>query len=445
MATTNLFDIKQELVVFLRNQDIITASDRGITTEQDTGTFSGDTTYTVATNPTLLKNIRNIEVGGNDLTFGVDYTVNYNVGEIAFTVAQTGAYVIDYDQGATDRIFPDYPQAYLTLTNFPRIAVDIVAGTTNEQALGGTTTLNEFQLSIVAYDKSQTEVEEMISRIREAINDNKKNFYYVPFYTLTGMGPMIISPFGENKIVQRNQDAIGRFVFDTTAEDSTPSTNLLTDLLAYYKMEETSGTVMADETNTYNGVSRSITHAVTGKINLCYGFIDNSDCSVGTDGNDGMPNFNGTSDHFSISWWVYPTGSANYYVVSRNGNYNFRILNGVVQMDVGVQSHNSTQSIPLNQWSHLVGIFDGTNVKIYVDGILRYKNSSSGPTTSSYNTKFGVRASGLGGTAWFNGRIDEVGFWERALTDGDVTVGSVATGEIAELYNSGAGKTYPFT
>jgi hypothetical protein len=35
----------------------------------------------------------------------------------------------------------------------------------------------------------------------------------------------------------------------------------------------------------------------------------------------------------------------------------------------------------------------------------------------------------------WNGMVDEVGFWKRVLTPA----------ERAEIYNSGAGKTYPFT
>jgi len=43
MATSvRLMDMKQELVVFLRNQDILTISERGVTTSQDTGTFAAD-------------------------------------------------------------------------------------------------------------------------------------------------------------------------------------------------------------------------------------------------------------------------------------------------------------------------------------------------------------------------------------------------------------------
>ena len=214
MAKISIWDIKQELVVFLRNQDIISISDRGVTTSQDTGTFSADSSHTLATNPTLVKNVRNVEVASTDLVFGTDYTVNYTTGVIRFTSPQTGAYVIDYDQGSTDRICPDFPQPYLNISDFPRIAIDVIAGTTSEYALNADGTLSMYSASIVVYDADQSDVEEMIASVRTAILDNKKNLYYSTFITPTNLGPILVSPFGQNKIVQRNQDFKIDFIFE---------------------------------------------------------------------------------------------------------------------------------------------------------------------------------------------------------------------------------------
>jgi hypothetical protein len=214
MVKTSILDIKTELVVFLRNSDIISTSDRGVTTKTDTGTFTSESTYTLSTSPTLVKNVRSVTVASVPLSFGTDYTVNYTNGVISFTSAKTGAYSIVYDYGATDRIFPDFPQPYLTLNKFPRIAVDIISGTTNEFGIGSSPTQSEYIISIVAYDSDQEDVETMIASIRSTMLDNKKNFYYIPFLTITSMGPLLNTPFGQNKIFQRNQDMMARFIFE---------------------------------------------------------------------------------------------------------------------------------------------------------------------------------------------------------------------------------------
>ena len=214
MSKTSIWDIKTELLVFLRNADVISVSDRGVTTSQDTGTFSATATHTLAVNPTLAKNVRDITVAASPLAFGTDYTVNYTTGKITFIAAQTGVYTINYDQGSSDKIFPDFPQAHLKIKDVPRIAVDILNGVTTEIELGAESNLTEYTATVVAYDKDQSDVEEMVASLRSKLIDGKKGFYYSPFVTPTGMGALIISPFGENKIFQRNQDFAIKFVFE---------------------------------------------------------------------------------------------------------------------------------------------------------------------------------------------------------------------------------------
>ena len=209
-----LMNIKQELVVGLRNADIISIGDRGVTTSQDTGTFSTDSTHTLAVNPTLAKNVRNVAVGGTDLTFGEEYTVVYSTGVITFIAAQTGNYVIDYDQGSTDRIYPDFPQPHLKLNQFPRVAVDIIGSVSNEFGIGAEITQSAYTVSVVCYDKDQTDVENLISGVKTWIMDNKKLLFYSAFITPTNVGPLLITEFGQNKILQRNQDAEVLFNFD---------------------------------------------------------------------------------------------------------------------------------------------------------------------------------------------------------------------------------------
>ena len=214
MTKTSIYNIKKELEIFLRNQDLISTTDRGVTTSQDTGTFATSASHTLAINPTLVKNVRDITIGTTALTFGTDYTVEYSTGVITFTTAQTGAYIINYDQGSTDRVWWDFPEPYLKLRDFPRIGFDIISGSTSEFGIGANVNQSEYILSIVCYDKDQEDVEKMIADIRTKLMDNKKNFYYIPFLTMTSMGPLLVTPFGQNKIFQRNQDIMVRFIFE---------------------------------------------------------------------------------------------------------------------------------------------------------------------------------------------------------------------------------------
>jgi len=214
MTKTSIFDIKKELLIFLRNSDIISTTNRGVTTSTDTGTFATAGTHTLATNPTLVKNVRSVTVAGSLLTNFNEYTVDYTTGVITFITDQTGTYSIVYDQAATDHVWPDYPQPYLKLKDFPRVGFDIVSGSSNEFGIGANTTQSEYLLSITCYDKDESDVEEMIATVRSKLLDNKKNFHFIPFLSVTTMGPLLITPFGQNKIMQRNQDLMIKFIFE---------------------------------------------------------------------------------------------------------------------------------------------------------------------------------------------------------------------------------------
>jgi hypothetical protein len=95
---------------------------------------------------------------------------------------------------------------------------------------------------------------------------------------------------------------------------------------------------------------------------------------------------------------------------------------------------NGTTVIPINKWSHIVGTYDGAIVNIYFNGVLNGKSTISVSALSSTNP-LSIGAKANGGGDFFPGAINDVGVWNRILTASEVT----------QLYNDGAGLTYPFT
>jgi len=105
----------------------------------------------------------------------------------------------------------------------------------------------------------------------------------------------------------------------------------------------------------------------------------------------------------------------------------------------GEQFASASPLITTGAWDHVVQIYDGTNLKGYVNGVLRM-------TVAVPNNGLGT-----GGTVAIHGssvgrwsvrgkiNIDEVAIWDTALTDGGVSVDGTATAGsgVANIYNSG--------
>ena len=79
---------------------------------------------------------------------------------------------------------------------------------------------------------------------------------------------------------------------------------------------------------------------------------------------------------------------------------------------------NNLNPLFLNKWCHLVWTFDGTYVKSYVNGELKGTWDRSGRkiAVSAYPLYVGQS----GGGSWFNGTIDEVRIYNRALSEEEI-------------------------
>src|SRR5678815_5131241 len=77
-------------------------------------------------------------------------------------------------------------------------------------------------------------------------------------------------------------------------------------------------------------------------------------------------------------------------------------------------------SLDTNQWYYVVGVYDGTNISTYVNGVLRASTNFAGvprPNTNSLiPLTFGARADGASGYFTYSGSIDEAALYNVALS-----------------------------
>lgn len=238
----------------------------------------------------------------------------------------------------------------------------------------------------------------------------------------------------------------------TIIKDSTSPIDITTNLLAYWSLEESSGTIY-DQLNGVNMTPyNSPLYHQTGKINygIDFGYSLNTGC-VNTS-NDEATNPNG--DKYTIQAWVYlntlPSITGHQYAITRGAlpstpweNITTRINASDKPMmrftgpsgDDNYSYH--VDALTINTWYHLVFVIKGIGTKplIYINTI-----PSEGTTTqigniydvSGTNAGFNIGNAYHGGNMNFDGILDEIAVWNRALN----------INEIIWLYNSGNGRSF---
>jgi hypothetical protein len=232
---------------------------------------------------------------------------------------------------------------------------------------------------------------------------------------------------------------------------SAGGSSLLTGLISYWNLDETSGTIAFDNAGGgNNGTNTADTTGVTGKINTAYGFNGTTSKIDVTNSNTNL-NLAATG---SISAWVLVpvihSGDLNSYysggIVSKGDFSNdlngytltyssyANAFTGELASATGHTSFNfNGPTIAANTWYHLVVTWSGGTITTYMNAgtPLTYTGAVT-PASSVYPFAIGYQASH--NNLYWRGRIDEVGIWNRALT----------SGEVSTLYNSNSGYGYPF-
>ncbi|MEZ5082079.1 MAG: LamG-like jellyroll fold domain-containing protein [Bacteroidales bacterium] len=163
----------------------------------------------------------------------------------------------------------------------------------------------------------------------------------------------------------------------------------------------------------------------------------------------------GTSEISMTGWFYcdelsYGQGYMGFRIGSGNGEFYLIQLNeGKMECRLKSTVQLFTYETPANTivpqvWQHWAWVYDGSNLKLYVNGIYKGGMAASG-TFSSATVPFGIGKSLLGGYNFvYGGRMDEVSVWDKALTleeiedimDNELT-GSEANLQLYYKFNQG--------
>ena len=181
--------------------------------------------------------------------------------------------------------------------------------------------------------------------------------------------------------------------------------------VARWKLDEASGTSLSDSSGNSNTATATGTTVVAGKYGNARNFSGSDKLAV--------PSITGNPMISSVSLWVYTVGavSGNTYVFDEGGNNNWiQIYNSKVRSGTtGSYYCDSAATLSQNTWYNITKVFDGNVFSLYLNGTLTCSISALGTSPGAITIgQYG------GGGYGFNGYIDEVRMYNKALTSNQV-------------------------
>jgi hypothetical protein len=209
---------------------------------------------------------------------------------------------------------------------------------------------------------------------------------------------------------------------------STPTSSLPTGLVAAYAFDETSGSTVADASGNNNTgtLGSTVTRTTEGRFGGALVFNGESFVTIPNSGSLAL------TSGMTLEAWVLPTASTGLEAAlmkEQPGGLVYALYTSssssrpMVYFNTGPSTNrhrylSGPTTLPLNTWTHLAATYDGSTLRLYINGA----QVSSQPHRGSLMTSNGALRIG-GDAVWgeyFRGMIDEVRIYNRALTPTEI-------------------------
>ncbi len=213
------------------------------------------------------------------------------------------------------------------------------------------------------------------------------------------------------------------------------SVNVAPEMLAYLKLDETGGLVANDSSGAGNAAACLNGLGWTaGKLSACASFDGVDDyLRIPT-----SPTLELTSDQVTIAAWVKSQANGSWQAIARKvlqeGVHSYpysaydliiedttgspRVRMAVSRPDGVREVCYSSSPITYGAWYHLAGVYDGSSISVYVNGVLAGTTPFSGSIARTDQPLL-VGRNGIGGDV-FKGSMDELKVYSRALSASEV-------------------------
>jgi hypothetical protein len=194
--------------------------------------------------------------------------------------------------------------------------------------------------------------------------------------------------------------------------------------IAYWPLDEAAGTTANDAIGSNLCTNNGATNNQSGRVGKAYDFEESEkdylDCGSGLQ-------LSGNTATFAA--WVKPesfrsgsgANSRNVILTDTNGSIIFGLqdtgkLTLLLYTGTAYKTFQFGDILPIGSWSHVAAVMDGTNVYLYVNGIL----VKSGGWTANFTTLGNLSIGGARAVRNFDGLIDDVRVYNRGLSSAEI-------------------------
>jgi hypothetical protein len=230
----------------------------------------------------------------------------------------------------------------------------------------------------------------------------------------------------------------GTYVLRLTVSDGALSTSdtvtvtvnaatLASGLMAHYRLNETTGTMASDAAGSYPGTLRNGTAWEPGRYAGGVSFDGVNDYVS-------LPNISASGSGFTLAMWVLTddfqpadqqflskaTGASErehdwMLGLSSGRRLRFRLKTGGITATLTA----FTGQLPLRTWYHAAATYDGSRMRLYVNGTEVGSMSKSGPISMNATVPLNLGRN-PGNSSYMKGVLDDVRIYNRALTPAEI-------------------------
>jgi len=135
--------------------------------------------------------------------------------------------------------------------------------------------------------------------------------------------------------------------------------------------------------------------------------------------------------HLTYSAWIktLDSGTNSIYYKEEGGPWHHLTIGTVNPGDIRFTATDSSTTVDLDtsanlddgNWHHVVGTYDGSTMRVYIDGEEVNSDSTLSGDLSYAEDDIPTIGSRMGSTNFFNGTIDEVRIYDRALSENEIS------------------------